>query len=103
MKIHTTYRIPDRCKSASTTQQAARWYPRGILECGSLPPLWSWPMTVGCENGGLELSACSARPKRWQATALQDRVERIFRVWNGGLHDPLCWQPVGCSVLHFVL
>jgi hypothetical protein len=62
------------------------------LECGSLLPLWPWPKTVACEQGRLGPTACSARPKRWQATALQDAgslranyvIHAVGPMWRGG-------------------
>ena len=57
---------------AKTDDWAARPVRRG--QSGGKPPHSKWPMTVGCENGRLGRAACSARPKRRQAAALQKRA-----------------------------
>ena len=56
----------------------------------AIPAALALAESVRLRKAAVGRAACSARPKRWQATALQDCVEWIVRAWNGaGLLRPL--------------
>jgi hypothetical protein len=47
------------------------------------------PRTAASENGPLGCSACSVRPKRWQATALHDCTEVVFASSDRAPAEPI--------------
>jgi hypothetical protein len=57
-----------QCKIPPACDFGVRWLATALVS----------PRTAASENGSLGCSACSARPKRWQATALQDCTEVVF-------------------------
>ena len=55
---------PHRASARRSRHLGVRWLATALV----------WPITVGCENGRPGGTAFLARPKRWQATALQDAL-----------------------------